>query len=204
MLERFAVSGVPCPKVAVSDRVNVFAVELVEVAKLIDENHTLVRFFGEVVVADSVVSKVIEDFECEEVAGCADVDIPIEYRLVDDFDMPCMAPRGRGGCQLGSLPGSEGGGDFDDFELGAFVDVGVAFPDVVEDVQHERSVTRAKLIDDKVVERVMGELVICDEIAGYCFAVVGTEELCWGMPQLPGVVEGFLVQRVFKLGISFP
>lgn len=115
-----------------------------------------------------------------------------------------MTSRGGRGCELGSLAGSECGGDLDDFELSALVDVRVAFSDVVEDVEHEGSVTRAKLVDDEVVERVMSEQVICNQIAGYCFAVVGTKELRRGVPQLPGVVEGVLVQCVFKLGVSFP
>lgn len=111
---------------------------------------------------------------------------------------------GSGGSEFGSLAGGEGGGDFDDFVLRAGVDVRVAFADVVEDVEHQGAVPRAEFVDDEVVmEGVLREDVVCDKVAGNGFAVVGAEELGRGVPELTGVIEGFLVEGVFEFGVAF-
>ena len=100
------------------------------------------------------------------------------------------------------MQGSEVGGDFDDFEFGASVDVGVEVADVVEDVEHEGSVAGAHFVDDEVVVGVVGKLVVCDEVAGDGFAVVGAEELSGGVPELPGVVGLLSVESVFEGSIA--
>lgn len=62
MRERFPVRGVPDAEVAGRDRVDLLGVEFVEIAVFVDEDHALVGYFGERVVADGVVAEVVEDF----------------------------------------------------------------------------------------------------------------------------------------------
>lgn len=182
MLERLPVSGMPYAQVTLSDRIDLLSVKLEEVAVLVDEHHTLVTFLGEGVVADGVVCEVVKDLEGEEVAGRADVDVPIENGLVDDLDVSRVATSGSGGGKLGGLTAGQGGGYFDNFKLGTFIDFRVDVADVVEDVEHECSVPGAEFIDDEVVEWVVSDHVVDDEVAGYCFAVVWTKEFCGCVP----------------------
>lgn len=76
-----------------SDGVDIFGVEFVKVAVVVDENGALEGFFGEGIVADAVVGEVVEDFEGKKVARRGDVGVPGEYGAVDDFDMSGMAAR---------------------------------------------------------------------------------------------------------------
>ena len=75
--------------------------------------------------------EIVEDFEGEEVAGGGDVGFPGEDGAVDDFDVGGVAARGGVPLELAGLQGGKRGGDFDDFELGARVDVRVVVADVV-------------------------------------------------------------------------
>lgn len=65
-------------------------IEFPEITTVVDEYGTLEGLFGERVVAYTIVSEVIEDFEREEVAGRRHVGIPGENGAVDDFNMICM------------------------------------------------------------------------------------------------------------------
>ena len=49
------------------------------------------------------------------------------------------------------LQRSEGGTDFDDFVLRPVVDIWVVRAYVIEDIQHHRPVSRAHLVDYKIV-----------------------------------------------------
>ena len=147
--------------------------------------------------------EIVEDFEGEEVAWRGDVGVPGEDGAVDDFDVGGVAARGGVALQLAGLQGGERGGDFDDFELGAGVDVRVVVADVVQDVEHEGSVAGAELVDYEVVEGVVGEFVVGNEIAGDCLAVVGAKELGRGVPELACLVVRSGVQVVLKGGVSF-
>lgn len=157
---------------------------------------------GERVVADAVVREIVEDFEGEEVAGRGDVGLPGEDGAVDDLDVGSVAARGGVALELAGLQGGERGGDFDNFELGARVDVRVVVPDVVQDVEHEGAVAGAEFVDYEVVEGMVGEFVVGDEIAGNCLAVVGAKELGRGVPKLARLVIRSGVQVILKGGVS--
>ena len=45
----------------------------------------------------------------------------------------------------------------------------------------------------------MPQLVICDEVSGNSFAVVGPKELGRGMPQLSSLIGHFKIKLVFKI-----
>ena len=100
------------------------------------------------------------------------------------------------------LQGSKVCGDFNDFEFRAGVNLGVKVADVVEDVEHESSVTSAHFVDDEVVVGMVGKLVVCDKVAGDGFAVVGAEELGGGVPELAGVIWLFGIEGVFEGGVA--
>lgn len=85
------------------DGVDVFGVELVKFAGVVDKDGALEGVFGDGVVADAVVREVVEDFKGEKVAREGDVGIPGEDGAVDDFDMVGVAPRGRRTGELGGL-----------------------------------------------------------------------------------------------------
>ena len=182
---------------------DVGGVEFEEVALAVDEDGALQRGLGEGIVPDAVVREVVEDFEGEEVAGGGHVGLPGEDGAVDDFDVRGVAARGGVTVELAGLQRGERGGDFDDFELGARVDVRVVVADVVQDVEHEGAVAGAEFVDYEVVEGMVGEFVVGDEIAGNCLAVVGAKELGGGVPKLACLVVGFGVQVVLKGGVSF-
>ncbi len=74
--------------------------------------------------------------------------------------------------------------------------------DVVEYVEHEGPVPCTHFVDDEVVVRVVGELVVCDEVAGDGFAVVGPEELGGSVPELASVVWLFGVKGIFEVSVS--
>lgn len=150
------------PQETFSYGIDLLGVKLKELAIFIDQNDSLVRLFCERVIADSVVCEVIEHFQSKKVAWCADINVPIEYGAINDLHMSCMATSGRGGRKLGSLAGSQSSGDFDNFKLGAFINVWMNIADVVEDVKHQGSVSCAKFVDNEIVEGVMGEHVVCD------------------------------------------
>lgn len=63
MVEGTRTCCVPHSKVAGSNRVDVFGVDFMEITGFIDDNHTLERLFCDIVIFDSVMSKIIEDFQ---------------------------------------------------------------------------------------------------------------------------------------------
>lgn len=75
-------------------RINLFGVELVEFASAVNQHGALEGLFRERIVADSVVGKVVNDFEGEEIARCGDKGIPGEYGAVDDLDVSGVASCG--------------------------------------------------------------------------------------------------------------
>ena len=75
-----------------SDGVDVFCVKLVKVAAVVNEDGALEGLFGEGVVADAVVSEIVEDFKGEEVAGNGDISIPGEDGAIYDFNVAGVAP----------------------------------------------------------------------------------------------------------------
>lgn len=163
------------PQETFSYGIDLLSVKLIELAIFIDQNYSLMRLFRERVIADSVMREVIENFQSKEVAWCAHIHVPIEYGAIDDFYMSRMATSRGGGCKLRSLAGSQGGGDFDDFELDAFIDIRMNISDVVENVKHQGPISSAKFVDDEIMEGMMSEHVVCDQVTGYGFAVMGTK-----------------------------
>ena len=151
MVERARARCVANPQEARCNGIESRCVEIVEVAIVVDEDGSLKGLFGEWIVADAVVGEVVEDLECEEVARGRIVSGPIEDGAVDDLHTVNVAARGGRAAELRGLQRGEGGGDFDDFELGSFVHVRVEVPDVVEDVQHQCAVAGAHLVDYEVV-----------------------------------------------------
>lgn len=135
-------------------------VKLVKVAVSVDEHVALQGFLGGDVVPDAVVGEVVKDFHGEEEAGRGDVAVPLEDGLVDDFDLVGVAAGLGGGEEVAVLHGGEGGGNFDDVEFGASVDLGVGGADVVEDVEHEGSSAGAHFEDEQVVVGIRREAVV--------------------------------------------
>jgi len=126
-------------------------VELVEVAFVVDEDGSLEGFFGKGVVADTIVSKVVEDFESEKEAWGWGVGVPGEDGAIDDFDMFGVSSGGCGFCEVLLLERGEGGGDLNYFEFRAGVDFRVGVADVIEDVEHQCAVAGAHLVDYEIV-----------------------------------------------------
>lgn len=178
-------------------------VEFVKVAVAVDEHVALERLLGGDVVADAVVGEVVKDLHGEEEARRGDVLVPLEDGLVDDFDLVCMAARFGGGEEVAVLEGRKRGGDFDDVEFSAGVDLRVGGADVVEDVEHEGAASGAHFEDEQVVVGIRGQAVVGDEVARNGLAVEGPEELCRGVPELSCCAFAFLfVEEVFEFGVS--
>ena len=194
--------GVAEAQEAVCHRVDVLEEELEELAVAVDQDGRLQRLRGQRVVADAVVPEVVDHFQCQKPARLGDQRVPVEDGTVDDLDVLRMAARLGGPAELAGLQVGQSRGDFDDFELRVAVDFRVHVADVVEDVQHQRAVSSAHLVDDQVVVGMVRELVVLHEISGYGFAVVGAKELRRCVPQLPRIVRPGRVEGVFELGVA--
>lgn len=192
------------PQESSSDRVDFLGIELVEIASVIDEDCTLEGFFGERVIADTVVGEVVEDFQGQEVAGCRDVGVPGEYGAVDYLHVICVSARRGGLCELRGLEGGEGRGNFDDFEFGPGVDVWLAIANVIQHVEHQSAVPSTQLVDNEIMYRVIRKSVICDQVPRDSFPVVWTEQLGRSMPQLPTLIWDFRIQCVLEIRVPLP
>lgn len=80
----------PDSEEARSYRVDLPGVELEEIPSTIDQYGSLKRLFGEMVVSDTIMGEIVEDFEGKEIAGSGDVAIPTEYRSIYYLNMICM------------------------------------------------------------------------------------------------------------------
>lgn len=177
-------------------------VEFVKVAVAVDEHVALKRLLRRNVISDAIVGEVVKDLHGEEEARRGDILVPFEDGLVDDLDLVCVAARFGSGEEMAVLECRKGGGDFDDVEFGAGVDLRVSRADVVEDVEHECAAAGAHFEDEQVVVRIRGEAVVGDEIAGNGLAVERPEELCGGVPELScRAFALFLVEQVFEFGV---
>lgn len=143
MLEGLSACRLPEPQKATDDWIHVLCVKFEEVAFTVNEDHALEGFFGERIIANRIVGEIVKDFKSNEVAGRTNVDIPIEYRTIDDLDVLFVATGSGGGCQLQGLEGGESGRYLNDFVLGTFVDVWVYIAYVVENIEHECTVSGA-------------------------------------------------------------
>ena len=173
----------------------------VEVPLGIDQDGALIRLLRERVVPDQIMRKVVDDLEGEEEARRRHVRVPVEDGPVDDGDPVAVDPRRRRLVQVAMLQRHQGRRDLDDAELRARVHLRVHLADVVEDVQHQRAVAGAHLVDDEIVVRVQRELVVRDQIPRDGLAVERTEQLRRCVPQLPGRVPRLGIQRIFKGGV---
>lgn len=135
-------------------------VKLVKVAVSVDEHVALQRLLGGDIVPDAVVGEVVKDLHGEEEARRGDVAVPLEDGLVDDLDLVRVATRFGSREEVAVLHGGEGGGDFDNVELCAGVDLGVGGADVVEDVEHEGSPSGAHFEDEQVVVGIRREAIV--------------------------------------------
>ena len=183
-------------------RINLLGVEFKKVSVVVNEDGALQWLFGGGIVADTVMGEIVKDLEREDVAGCTDVDVPRKYRPVDDFHMlGVTSGRGRPR-ELGRLQRCERSGYLDDFELRSGIHIRVNVANVVQHVQHQRSVSCSQLIYYQVLRRVVPQLVIRDKVSGNSFAIVGPKELGRGMPQLSGVIWHFKIKLVFKGSVA--
>lgn len=164
------------------DWINIFSVEFVEVANAVDQDGALMGLFRERVVPNGVVGKVVDDFQSKEIAWRGDICIPREDGSVNDLDVSGVASRGGRTVELGGLERGERGGDFDHFELGPLIDVGIETTDIVEDIEHQSAIAGTHLVDDQVLIWGVGDSVVVHEVAGHSFAIEGTEEFGRGMP----------------------
>ena len=71
--------------------VDMSGIKFEHVSNVVNENSALQWLFGDGVVAYTVMREIIEDLECEKIAGRSDIGIPREYRLVEDFYVLSMA-----------------------------------------------------------------------------------------------------------------
>ena len=140
---------------AVRNRVDARRVELVELVLVVDQHEALVRALGDGVVAHGVVGEVVDDLEREEPARLGHVSVPVEDGALDDLDARRVAAARDGRHQLRLLLRRESRGDLDDLVARARVHVRVGGADVVEDVEHQCAVARARLVDDQIVVRVV-------------------------------------------------
>ena len=148
------------------------------------------------------MGEIVKDFEREDVARCTDVDVPREYGSVDNFHvLGVTSGRGRPR-ELSRLQRCKRSGYLDDFELRSGIHVRVNVANVVQHVQHQRSVPGTQLIYDEVLRRVVRQLVICDQVSGNSFAIVGPKELGGSMPQLSSVIGNFKIKLVFKGSVA--
>lgn len=164
----------------------------------VDKHNALVGLFGKGVITNHVVRKVIDHLKGQEEARRRDVGVPAEDGAVDDADLILVRARGRRGVDVARLQRRQRGRDLDDAELRARVHLRVRVPDVVEDVEHERAVAGAHLVDDQIVVRVQREPVVRHEISRDGLAVVGPEQLRRGVPQLPRRIGRFGLERVLE------
>ena len=103
MVERPRARCIAHTQEARSNGVDVFGVEFVKVAAVIDQDGTLEGFFSDRVIADTVVGEIVENFEGEEIAWYGDVSVPRKDGAVDYFDVVGVASRRRRTCELGGL-----------------------------------------------------------------------------------------------------
>lgn len=129
------------PEKAGSDRVNLSGVEFEEIAGVVDENSALERLFSNGVVADTVVGKIVKNFQGKEIAGCGDESVPGEYGAVDYFHVICVSACRGGLRELRGLEGGQRGGYLYNFELCSSVDVCVEITDVIQHIQHQGSIS---------------------------------------------------------------
>lgn len=192
------------PEISRHKRIQLGRVELVEIAVAVDEDVALEGLFGGDIIADAVVGEVVEDFHGEEEARGRYVLIPSEDGAVDDVDFVGVAAGFGGGQQMVLLHCSQRRGDLDDVVLGAVVDLGVNFADVVQDIEHQRSSTGAHLVDEEIMIWVCSQTVVVDEVASDRFAVIRAEEFGRGVPELTSRVflAFFLVKLVFEGGVA--
>ncbi|KAH0281792.1 DUF185-domain-containing protein, partial [Aureobasidium melanogenum] len=104
-------------------------------------------FFGEWIVPDNIVGKVVKNFHGQEEAGRSLIDVP-----------------------LASLNRGQSGRDFNDAEAGASVDFRIRLTNVVEDVHHQSSVSGTHFVDEKVVVTSDGFTIVWAE--EFCRIVV--------------------------------
>ena len=76
------------------DGIEIRGVEFVKVAVVVDKDVSLEGFFGERIVADTIMGEVVKDFEGEEIAGRGIVGRPIEDGPVDNLHAVGVAARG--------------------------------------------------------------------------------------------------------------
>ena len=99
-----------------------------------------------------------------------------------------MSARRSGGSQPGGLEGGQGRGYFDDFELRSGVNVWVEITDIVQDIEHQCAISSAHFVDYKIVVRMVGEFVVCNEISGDGLPIVRAKKLSRCMPELAGII----------------
>ena len=75
---------------------------------------------------------------------------------------------------------------------------------IVEDVEHESTVSCSKLVDYKIVIWMVQELIICDQVSSESFAVERAKELGRRMPKLPSFIWVLGVQLIFKISVALP
>lgn len=94
MLERARAGCVANAQKARCDGIEIRGVEFVKVAVVVDKDVSLKGFFGDWIVADTIMGEVVKDFEGEKIAGRGVVVGPIEDGPVDNLHAVRVAARG--------------------------------------------------------------------------------------------------------------
>ena len=202
MRKRRLARRVPHAKEPRRNGIHLARIELEEFAVPVDQHHGLQRLLGQRIVPHGVVRKVVEHLECQEEARLWHERVPCEYAAVHDLH-PVGVARVQGrGRQVRGLRAGQLGADLDDAETRARVDGRISRAYVIEDVEHQRAVARAQLVDEQVVVRVVRQQVVLHQVARDGLAVVRTEELGWRVPELPRRIGMLGVQSILECGVA--
>ena len=189
MVERLRACGVAYSQKAGGNRINQRGIELVEVSSTIYEDSSLEGLFSKWIIPDTVMGKIVKDFESQKVARRWHIGVPIENRTVDNLYMVGMPTRRGGASQLGGLEGGKGRGNFDNFKLCSRINIWMEITDIVQDVEHQRTISSTHFVDYKIMVRMVGEFVVRNKVSGDGLAVIWAKELSRCMPELAGIVR---------------
>lgn len=142
--------------------------------------------------------KVIKHLKGEEEARRRNGIAPVKNRFVDNLDLTPVATRLCCGGKRRSLNTGQVGRDFDDLVLGALVYFWLVGSNMIEDVEHQGTAACAHLVNDQIMVRKGSMAVVLAKISRDGLAIVGSEQLSGGVPEL-ACVRGLLgIEFVFE------
>lgn len=94
--------------------------------------------------------------------------------------------------------------NLDDAVFGPLVYIWMYVSNVVQDVQHHRSVSSTHFVNDEVLVWEEIVLVVLHQVPRQRFSIVRREQLGRCMPQLAEVVVFLQVERILEVGVAMP